>query len=161
MPRRILRSSMLLVLAAAAAPAESAIGMTCLPDPPRKVARTEVIPEEVPMGGKFVVAFFRNQFGRDHPAQFWVVPPGRPGSESLIVVDNGLEGAVMSEEEFLSCDTVEIDTSLLKGVTWDENGNPLQQRIFVGKGRYTLYFADNLWTEPDNTFFIQRHVELR
>ena len=160
MPRRILRSSMLLALVAATAPAEAAGGLACLPDPTTPVARTEVIPKEIPMGGKFVVAF-SIVVGIPHPAQFWVVPPGRPGSESLIVVDDGLEGAVMSEEEFLSCDTVEIDTSLLKGVTWDENGNPLQQRIFAEKGRYTLYFADNLWTELDNTVFEIHHIELR
>ena len=161
MTRRILRSSMLLALAAAAAPAESAVGMTCLPETTQPAARTEVIPEEIPMGGKFVIAFTRGPSDLDHPAQFWVSPPGEKSLMVHIVVDDGLEGAVMSEEKFLSCDTFEIDTSLLEGVTWDENENPHRKRIFVEKGRYTLYFADNLWTEPSNTFFEIHQIELR
>ena len=47
----------------------------------------------------------------------------------------------------------------LKGTVW-KNGKPKVVQVFVKPGTYLLYFADNLGTEPDNTFFVQLKVYL-
>lgn len=38
----------------------------------------------------------------------------------------------------------------LKGRFWTDDGREVEAQVFDGPGRYTLYFADNLDTEPDN-----------
>ena len=41
-----------------------------------------------------------------------------------------------------------------KGTVW-VNGKATVQPILKGRGKYHLYIADNVETEPDNTYFIE------
>jgi hypothetical protein len=47
-----------------------------------------------------------------------------------------------------------IITSESKGTVW-VNGKATIQPIIKGKGRYHLYIAENIETEPENTYFIE------
>jgi len=38
----------------------------------------------------------------------------------------------------------------LRGKFWTDDGREVETSVFDGSGRYKLYFADNLDTEPDN-----------
>jgi len=50
-------------------------------------------------------------------------------------------------------------TSKLRGVSWD-NGKKVAGLVFNQPGEYLLYFADNLETEPENTFHFKGTVML-
>ena len=47
-----------------------------------------------------------------------------------------------------------VITSESTGTAW-VNGKATVQPIIKGKGKYHLYIADNLETEPENTYFIE------
>ena len=46
----------------------------------------------------------------------------------------------------------------LTGTVW-LNGLSTLQRVFRGSGRYVFYFADNMDTEPENTYAMALSVQ--
>ncbi len=53
-----------------------------------------------------------------------------------------------------------IIPSQLKGVVW-KNGQRLVRKVFNTPGKYFIYLADNLETEPENTFSFEGTVTLK
>lgn len=54
---------------------------------------------------------------------------------------------------------LKLDTVSLRGVRYDD-GVPANVPVFAKPGRYELLFADDLETEPDNTFSLRCRVRL-
>ena len=55
-----------------------------------------------------------------------------------------------------------IDPMSFKGIRFDEEtGEPIEEIVFKTKGKYSLYFANNTETEPENTFFIERSITFK
>ena len=55
--------------------------------------------------------------------------------------------------------SVTIAVSNLTGVSW-ANGKKIEGLVFKKPGGYLIYLADNLETEPENTFSLSRQVVL-
>lgn len=64
-----------------------------------------------------------------------------------------------SPKKFELLTVISVQVRKLKGTIW-KNGKPLVVEVFEKPGTYLLYFADNLETEPDNTFFLQQKIYL-
>jgi len=97
-----------------------------------------------------------------------LLPEKRPSKLSIISPDGQLF-IVHSQEDNISFVPYEdkIDTkqiiipiSSLKGTTWID-GKKLEQLVFKKRGKYTVYMADNLETEPENTFHFKQDIELK
>lgn len=54
---------------------------------------------------------------------------------------------------------LKLDIASLHGMRYDD-GVPVDVPVFTKPGRYQLLFADDLETEPDNTFSLQCQVRL-
>ncbi len=93
------------------------------------------------------------------------LPKLRP--KNLVIVDSNdqwfiIQSAeanvlMMSEEEFSLIKVLELPIKSTKGTIW-ENGLKITKTVFKESGKYQIYFADNLETEPDNTFNFSAHV---
>ncbi len=64
---------------------------------------------------------------------------------------------IMPQAQFEAMQQLEFEIKRLQGVTWKE-GRKVTEQVFSQPGRYTIYFADNLETEPENTFSFQKIV---
>lgn len=86
----------------------------------------------------------------EHPKSFSIRNP----NGSWFVLEDPDEGIHFSPEvDFNTVSELTIDTGSLKGVVW-ENGIRSDKKVFSVEGNYLLYFANNLETEPENTFSI-------
>ena len=146
---------MLTIASVSACASES--GIKCISaDNEESGVSLSVVPKELSKGGKFRLLFPKTDF--DHPSNFAITSPN---GDYFIVVDNSVSGSAMSSEEFKACQVVEVNTSVLKGIYWGQNGEQSSKNIFGSFGRYELYFADDLETEATNTFSITTELELK
>ena len=76
-----------------------------------------------------------------------------------LVHDNDEKVLLMDSAAFERLTSIELDVSKLRGISWI-NGERLEGRVFNITGEYLIYFADNLETEPDNTFSLSGKVVL-
>jgi hypothetical protein len=97
---------------------------------------------------------------KPHP-KGWAVktPDGKwiylqDSSKKSLTLSNQYEPGVF-ESKF----EIKLNTKQLKGTIW-KNGKAFVVHVFQKPGTYLLYFADNLETEPENTFFIRQKVNL-
>ena len=67
---------------------------------------------------------------------------------------------IMPQARFDQIETMEFEVETLKGVTWRDSAR-VTERVFTTPGDYLVYFADNLETEPENTFSFQASVRYR
>lgn len=66
------------------------------------------------------------------------------------------------DEEIIFRKELVLDPLNFKGTRYDENtGEVIEELVFTTPGEYTLYFANNTETEPDNTFFRERIITFR
>jgi len=55
-----------------------------------------------------------------------------------------------------------VDPLSFKGIRYDENtGERIEEKVFTTPGLYSLYFANNTETEPENTFFRERNITFK
>ena len=55
-----------------------------------------------------------------------------------------------------------LDPLSFKGIRFDENtGEQIEELVFTTPGKYSLYFANNTETEPENTFFLERNITFK
>ena len=66
---------------------------------------------------------------------------------------------MFTPKEFELLTVIRVQARKLRGTVW-KNGNPSVVQVFEKPGTYLLYFADNLETEPGNSFFLQQKVYL-
>lgn len=131
-------------------------GIKCMPTSNyQRVSLLSVVPEHVSKGDSFKVMFSKTDF--DHPANFAIT---NSNGEYFVVLDDSVTVGAMSSKEFAACQVLEINTSSLKGVFWDEDGNQNTKNIFHKQGTYSLYFADELETESSNTFSLSINIQL-
>lgn len=93
------------------------------------------------------------------------LPKNRPKNMSITAPD-GQWFIIQSSEEkieaipqvqFMNLGTIEFKVSDLKGTFWQE-GKKSRGIVFKSKGKYLIFFADNLETEPENTFSFSKTV---
>ncbi len=83
-----------------------------------------------------------------HPKYFAIKTPN---NEWYYIQDSTIPIHTVPQNEFESASNLEFDVKHLEGVTW-RNGIKVNERVFKDSGKYLIYFADNLETEPENTF---------
>jgi hypothetical protein len=66
----------------------------------------------------------------------------------------------MPDAEFKRATKITITPAHLKGTTWIE-GKRVDALVFKYAGEYLIYFANNLETEPENTFYLMGTVTVK
>lgn len=80
-----------------------------------------------------------------------------PGGEWFVLQDKDAAIEIMPQAVFDATDKFSFNIRDLKGTTWRES-EKVTEIIFKDSGRYRIYFADNLETEPENTYSLQGDV---
>ncbi len=80
-----------------------------------------------------------------------------PEGEWYVLQNSDESIKVMSQVDFDSTTEMKFNIAELKGVTWRES-EKVAERIFTISGNYLIYFADNLETEPENTYSFQETI---
>lgn len=70
------------------------------------------------------------------------------------------DGGLVKYSDFISGREIKLKVNDVKGILWVD-GKKEVRNVFEKPGEYLLYMADNLETEPENTFFIQVKVFFR
>ncbi len=96
------------------------------------------------------------------------VPELHPSSMSIrnpvgvwyVVHDSGEKVFILPEDEYVKARRIDISPSKLMGISWAD-GKKVEGLVFGLPGEYLIYMADNLETEPDNTFHFMSKVFLK
>lgn len=83
-----------------------------------------------------------------------------PEGEWYVLQDSSESIEVMPQVDFDSTTEMEFNIAELKGVSWKES-EKVTERIFTISGNYLIYFADNLETEPENTYSLQETIHFK
>jgi len=83
-----------------------------------------------------------------------------PNGEWFVLQDHEEAIEIMPQTLFDSVDEMKFNIQTLKGTTWRESVKTIDV-IFTSSGKYLIYFADNLETEPENTFSLQEVVDFK
>ena len=67
---------------------------------------------------------------------------------------------IMPYQLFAGAEVIKIKISDTQGLTWIDGKKSLMN-VFNEKGEYTIYLADDLETEPENTFFHSEKILLK
>ena len=89
-----------------------------------------------------------------HPRNLAVEDPA--GNFYYVMGDGGL----VKYNDFVSGREIKLKVNDVKGILWVD-GKAEVRNVFEMPGEYTLYMADNLETEPENTFFMEVKVFFR
>jgi len=63
----------------------------------------------------------------------------------------------ISNKNFMKNKSIEFEIPNLMGITW-KKGKKIKEKVFIDSGEYIIYFANNLETEPENTFNFSEKV---
>lgn len=94
------------------------------------------------------------RYPRKHPSKLAIQGPAHTW---FILHETGVNTSLMTDAEFRRSTSLTIQVATLTGVTWI-NGIQVWAKVFSKPGKYTIYMADNLETEPANTYFLMRTV---
>lgn len=83
-----------------------------------------------------------------------------PKGEWFVVQDVGQSIQVIPQKVFESISKLELKLNELVGTTWRESKKSTEI-VFKYSGKYLIYFANNLETEPENTFSLQKIISYR
>ena len=93
-------------------------------------------------GGSFALAL-----GQSHQLRLAVQSPS---DRWMVLVENGIENTLMSEEAFMATSSLRIDTLSLVGIVLDDEARPHVVTVFSEPGTYSFHVSDNLDTEFEN-----------
>ena len=80
-----------------------------------------------------------------------------PSGEWFILQESEESIESMPQARFESVKIIEFKIKELKGTIWRDS-RKVTELIFKYPGSYLVYFADNLETEPENTFSLQKII---
>ena len=78
--------------------------------------------------------------------------------EWFVLQDSEESIEIMPQKIFESSTTLEFKVEKLQGVIWRDS-KKVTELVFKKPGIYLIYFADNLETEPENTFSLQESIK--
>ncbi len=87
-------------------------------------------------------------FPKNHPKN---VSIRSPGGEWYVVHEKSERVSLLPYRQFLLATSVKKRVSEIRGVKWFD-GKRIVERVFNEPGEYLFYMADNLETEPENTY---------
>lgn len=98
----------------------------------------------------------RLKFPKNHPHNMAIRNP----SGTWYSVQNSDDNIfVVSDKKYKAAKELLLNTLVLEGVTWT-NGKKTKEKVFEKQGEYLIYMANNLETEPENTFHFMTTVKL-
>jgi hypothetical protein len=74
-----------------------------------------------------------------------------------VIQDSDESIKVIPQVDFDTTTDMNFKIAELRGVTWRES-KKVTDLVFQSSGNYLIYFADNLETEPENTFSLQESI---
>lgn len=80
-----------------------------------------------------------------------------PKGEWFVLQDSSDSIEIMPQSRFNSIKTMQFEVSTLMGAVW-RDGVKSKEYVFQYSGTYLIYFANNLETEPENTFSFQQSI---
>ena len=96
-------------------------------------------------------------FPKLHPKNISVRSP----SNKWYSIQDDDEGIfIISLEKYNSATELKINSKTLDGITW-VNGKRVKEKVFKESGEYLIYMANNLETEPENTFHFSVSIVLK
>jgi len=100
---------------------------------------------------------FRLTFPKLHPKKTSIRSP----SKKWYSIQDSDEGIfIVSLKKYNSATKLKINSKSLEGITWI-NGKKVKEKVFQENGKYFIYMANNLETEPENTFHFSVSIELK
>ena len=94
------------------------------------------------------------RFPQKHPSRLAIKDPK---GIYFILHDEGIITRLMSHQKFMQATSLSMQVSEISGVTWI-NGKQTEKQVFSVPGEYMIYLADNLETEPENTFYLMKSI---
>ena len=83
-----------------------------------------------------------------------------PAATWFVIYDPSEQISHIASPNFSTATSLDIDINSQLGTTWID-GNKQIEPIFKEKGEYLIYLADNLETEPENTFHFSEKYTLK
>lgn len=83
-----------------------------------------------------------------------------PSGEWFVLQDHQESIEIMPQALFDSTNKLEFKIKNLEGTIWRES-KKTTDLIFKSSGKYLIYFANNLETEPENTFSLQKIINYK
>ncbi len=80
-----------------------------------------------------------------------------PADDWYYLQDPTAASRLMAKEDFARLTRLEIPTAELQAIRW-VGGRAEKAKVFTQTGEYLIYMADNLETEPENTFHFMTTV---
>ncbi len=96
-------------------------------------------------------------FPQDHPAYLAIRDPAGAWYSIQSPDDDVM---MLTPEKYSATTNLSLHTQTLEGVTWVE-GVKTKELVFKTRGEYLVYMADNLETEPENTFHFMTYIQLK
>ncbi len=117
-----------------------------------QVIKFSVVPSEISHDQKFTITL-----PREHPSKMSIRDP-----KGVWHWVHNVEEEIyfLPSVEFEEATKFIISPSKIRGVSWI-NGKKVDSLIFNYPGEYLVYFADNLETEPENTFYFMGKVVVK
>lgn len=110
---------------------------------PRKSSLLAIYPASVSSADHITITFPKN-----HPKN---VSIRSPGGDWYVVHERAERISLLPYRQFLFATSVRKKVSEIRGVKWLD-GKRIVERVFKEPGEYLFYMADNLETEPENTY---------
>jgi len=121
------------------------------PDNQNGLAALQAYPNTFSLGDDILLKFPEN-----HPGNIAIRTPSNIWFSIYSEKDNIF---IIPTEKYTTAKELKLDTGILEGLTW-VNGIRVKKPVFNKQGKYLIYMADNLETEPDNTFYFMTEVIL-
>ena len=94
------------------------------------------------------------KFPKRHPSRLAIKDP--KGSY-FIIHDETVTTHLISHKAYMQTTSLSLQISELTGITWID-GKRTDKQVFSVPGKYLIYMADNLETEPENTFYLMNAI---
>ncbi|MFK5912875.1 MAG: hypothetical protein QM484_00755 [Woeseiaceae bacterium] len=116
-----------------------------------KISALQAYPRSISTGESI-----RLNFPQNHPHKIAIRNP----SGTWYSVQNSDDNIfVVSDKKYKASTELLLNTFVLEGVTWI-NGEKTKEKVFIKQGEYLIYMANNLETEPENTFHFMITINL-
>ncbi len=115
-----------------------------------KTSALQAYPANVSIGGNIHLKFPQN-----HPKNLAI---RNPSGTWYSIQNNDDNIFLISNEKYNAATELFLKTQVLEGIAWI-NGKRVKEKVFQDVGEYLIYMANNLETEPENTFHFMAKVK--
>lgn len=96
-------------------------------------------------------------FPKKHPAKLAIRDPK---DMWFVLHEPGVTTKLMTARQFSQATSLKLKVGDVSRVTWID-GKKTEKKVFSVPGDYMIYMADNLETEPENTFYLTTTINYK